>query len=112
MHILALYKAEERSARLKGGPRPSQRYTRQTEPTNRLQPTDPSNARKTSDCGQNSTNGETLNAVNRTGSVYKPKNKRKQSTDRTTRLLIVILVLFLLTEFPQVLPVDLHAYYE
>jgi hypothetical protein len=29
-------------------------------------------------------------------------SRRRKSTDRTTRLLIVILVLFLLTEFPQV----------
>ncbi len=33
---------------------------------------------------------------------YSVKNRRKRSTDRTTRLLIAILVLFLLTEFPQV----------
>ncbi len=30
------------------------------------------------------------------------KNKRKRNTDRTTRLLVAILILFLLTEFPQV----------
>ena len=33
----------------------------------------------------------------------RPKaSSRRKSTDRTTRLLIVLLVLFLLTEFPQV----------
>jgi hypothetical protein len=29
-------------------------------------------------------------------------SRRKKMTDRTTRLLIVILILFLITEFPQV----------
>ena len=97
----ALYKAEERSARLKKGA--TQASVKQGRNSNRLRPPDRSIIRRTSD-GQQSgaTNGETLNAVHRVGSTYRPINKRKQSTDRTTRLLIVILVLFLLTEFPQV----------
>ena len=50
------------------------------------------------------TNGNTV-----VGSINKAphaagshSNKRKKSTDRTTRLLVAILILFLLTEFPQV----------
>ena len=99
----ALYKAEERSARLKKGvaAEASQKHGRQAGNGNRLQAPDRSTMRRESENRQ-STNGETLNAMHRAGSTYKPVNKRKQSTDRTTRLLIVILVLFLLTEFPQV----------
>ena len=37
---------------------------------------------------------------------HQQPSSRKKSTDRTTRLLIVILVLFLLTEFPQVSNVE------
>ena len=99
--IHELYKAEERSARLKKGvaAESSQKHTRQS--GNRLTAPERSTIRRTS-VNNPSTNGETLNAMHRVGSTYKPVNKRKQSTDRTTRLLIVILVLFLLTEFPQV----------
>ena len=99
--IIALYKAEERSARLKKGAaaESSQKQGRQS--GRYLAAPDRSTIRRASD-NHHSTNGETLNAMHRVGSTYKPVNKRKQSTDRTTRLLIVILALFLLTEFPQV----------
>ncbi|CAB4064190.1 unnamed protein product [Lepeophtheirus salmonis] len=70
--IKALYKAEERSARLK----------------NRVQLS----------ANNNSTKVTISNGSRRVaGSI----NSRKRSTDRTTRLLVVILILFLLTEFPQ-----------
>ena len=45
-------------------------------------------------------NQENINR--RRSTLHQAKSSRKKSTDRTTRLLIVILVLFLLTEFPQV----------
>ena len=104
MFNIALYKAEERSARLKKGPanQSSQRQGRQAGNNHRLHLPRISVTRRPSENVQSNANGEAVNALNRTGSVYKPVNKRKQSTDRTTRLLIVILVLFLLTEFPQV----------
>merc|ERR1719270_570966 len=81
--IKALYKAEERSARLKKGvaAESSQRHTRQS--GNRLTAPDRSTIRRTSE-NHPSTNGETLNAMHRVGSTYKPVNKRKQSTDRTS----------------------------
>lgn len=44
--------------------------------------------------GKNGTQG------GRSGAV----SSRKRSTDRTTRLLVAILILFLITEFPQVRP--------
>ena len=43
-----------------------------------------------------------IGQVGRTVSKRAKPSSRRKSTDRTTRLLIVILVLFLLTEFPQV----------
>ena len=48
------------------------------------------------------TNGGGSGAATAAGLSQKASNKRKRSTDRTTRLLIAILILFLLTEFPQV----------
>ncbi|XP_040573094.1 G-protein coupled receptor dmsr-1 [Lepeophtheirus salmonis] len=66
--IKALYKVEERSARLR-----SRHYDSNTKSKLR------------------NGNGQTSVIV----------NSRKKSADRTTRLLVVILILFLLTEFPQ-----------
>ena len=74
-----------------------QASTRNRQASSRLRP--PSPRRRPSEAVPTTNNGE---AVHRVGSTYKPVNKRKRSTDRTTRLLIVLLVLFLLTEFPQV----------
>ena len=47
-------------------------------------------------------NLEEKNKIRRSESVRKKINLRKIRTDRTTRLLIVILSLFLVSEFPQV----------
>ena len=104
--LLALYKAEERSARLKKGPAGD----RATSMVNRASELNQSRARastiKTSNnrdtTATNNGDAATTTTHQRVGSTYKPISKRKKSTDRTTRLLIVILVLFLLTEFPQV----------
>ena len=129
--IHALYKAEERSARLHGrtggvqpqGSRTERprkagnkghdqsdaklaeegQATRSVQTTaNNLRVAVNNNGNVVADSG----NGQQrpLPAANQTRrrSTIHGKSSRKKSTDRTTRLLIVILVLFLLTEFPQV----------
>ena len=96
-----MYKAEERSARLKKGPAAGSQK-KQPAKSIRLRLPERSTTRRFSENETSNANGETVHALQRAGSTCKPVNKRKQSTDRTTRLLIVILVLFLLTEFPQV----------
>lgn len=123
--IHALYKAEERSARLKNG-RGGQQQPKADQP----RPDQPGKLEVDEDAPDHNTIAvQTTNnirvAVNNNGNVVastlnhirsirrksthgvKPSS-RKKSTDRTTRLLIVILVLFLLTEFPQVYIYLLH----
>lgn len=114
--IHALYKAEERSARLKNG-----RNTVRTPAA--AAAAQPKNGEVEGGGQANrgvqtassrvavNNNGNVVVEANNTTQVVPParrrstvhgKSSRKKSTDRTTRLLIVILVLFLLTEFPQV----------
>lgn len=92
--IRVLYKAEERSARLKngGGHAPPTNYRRPSEMP-------PSAAAKHDPHGS-----VRLPNGYRGGAPKGPStatSSRKRSIDRTTRLLIAILILFLATEFPQ-----------
>jgi hypothetical protein len=122
-----LYKAEERSARLKEGRRlstpqtaaggnapigrrishlqqPSSQHMDPTAVQQGVPATTTTAAVQTTGSGNVrvvALNGNMGNAGRTVSKRAKPSSRRK-STDRTTRLLIVILVLFLLTEFPQV----------
>ena len=105
--IHALYKAEERSARLKNG-----RSTSANQSAPKREENQQERGVQTSNnlrvAVNNNGNVEAGVASNqpqpsRRRSTIHGKSSRKKSTDRTTRLLIVILVLFLLTEFPQVI---------
>ncbi len=91
--IRALYKAGERSARLKNG----NMYRRPSAPPG-------ANNQLAVERGgdQQQHQGGSIKLANGGGSNKTVTSKRKRSTDRTTRLLIAILVLFLLCEFPQV----------
>ena len=128
--VHALYKAEERSARLKegrrlstpqtavgGGAQPSRRISNLPQPSSQhhdpagLQPSPAQGAPvATTTAAVQTTGSVRVIAINGSGggntcrSVSKrtKASSRRKSTDRTTRLLIVLLVLFLLTEFPQV----------
>lgn len=134
--IQALYKAEERSARLKTGRGIQHTQVTTANGNNQGQTATPvtATAAATTAAGGDADNNGTATtgiqtnnvrvAVNNNGSVIatalknagkarrksiKPSS-RKRSTDRTTRLLIVILVLFLLTEFPQAILGMLSAF--
>ena len=127
--VHALYKAEERSARLKDNRRLSTPQTAAGAPASRrisnlqqpssqhVEPAGLSPAAAgmpvTTTAAVQTTGSVRVVAINGSGggggngngrSINKrPKaSSRRKSTDRTTRLLIVLLVLFLLTEFPQV----------
>ena len=127
--VHALYKAEERSARLKDNRRLSTPQTAAGAPASRrisnlqqpssqhVEPAGLSPAAAgmpvTTTAAVLTTGSVRVVAINGSGggggngngrSINKrPKaSSRRKSTDRTTRLLIVLLVLFLLTEFPQV----------
>ena len=98
--IRALYKAEERSARLKNGSNLAARRPSALPVPQRERAHDNENGG-----GGVHRNNSTMHR-NGGGGGHKGmasvKSSRKRSTDRTTRLLIAILGLFLLTEFPQV----------
>ena len=94
--ILELYKAGERSQRLRNG-------ANRNNPSSRVPG---GSMRRFSHGGggpaHTPMSPHTTTCQNGHPTVKPVSNKRKKSTDRTTRLLIAILVLFLLTEFPQV----------
>lgn len=113
--IHALYKAEERSARLKNGRNTVRTPAAAAPPKNgEVEAGTAGQANRgvqtaSSRVAVNNNGNVVVEANNTTAapatrrrSTVHGKSSRKKSTDRTTRLLIVILVLFLLTEFPQV----------
>ncbi len=102
--IWALMKAEERSARLKqngngGGGSGSGNHRRISGGT---ESTAASHFAGGGSIRHSTINGHGGHPGHAGSMMSKASTSRKRSTDRTTRLLIAILIMFLVTEFPQV----------